>query len=49
MEIQACFSDIAAVIAADLDRSEQSIEAAVAWLTDPAMPNYDRTLVTIGT
>lgn len=37
MEIQACFSDIAAIIVADLNRSQQSIEAAVAWLTDPAL------------
>jgi len=37
MEIQACFSDIAAVIAADLDRSQQSIDTAVAWLTDPVL------------
>ena len=37
MEIQACFSDIAAVIVADLDRAQQSIDAAVAWLTDPAL------------
>lgn len=37
MDIQAHFTDIQTIIAADLDGASQSIEAAVAWLTDPVL------------
>jgi len=37
MDIQAHFTDIPAAIAAELNGARQSIEAAVAWLTDPAL------------
>jgi len=37
MDIQAHFNDIRTVIAADLDQARRSIDAAVAWLTDPAL------------
>lgn len=37
MEIQAHFADIQAVIVAELDSAQRSIEAAVAWLTDPVL------------
>jgi len=37
MDIQAHFTDIGPVIKADLDAARQSIDAAVAWLTDPAL------------
>lgn len=37
MDIQAYFNDIRTVIAVDLDQARQSIDAAVAWLTDPVL------------
>lgn len=37
MDIQAHFTDIQTIIAADLNGASQSIEAAVAWLTDPVL------------
>lgn len=37
MDIQAHFTDIGRVIRADLDAARQSIDVAVAWLTDPAL------------
>jgi len=37
MDIQAHFTDIGPAIVAELDSAQQSIEAAVAWLTDPAL------------
>ena len=37
MEIQAHFTDIAAAIVAELDSAQRSIEAAVAWPTDPTL------------
>ena len=37
MEIQAHFTDIQAVIVAELGGARQSIKAAVAWLTDPVL------------
>ncbi len=37
MDIQAHFTDIGPVIKADLDAARQSIDAAVAWLTNPAL------------
>ena len=37
MDIQAHFTDIQTIIAADLNSASQSIEAAVAWLTDPVL------------
>lgn len=37
MDIQAHFTDIGPVIKADLDAARQSIDVAVAWLTDPAL------------
>ena len=37
MDIQAHFTDIGSAIAAELNSAQQSIEAAVAWLTDPAL------------
>lgn len=37
MDIQAYFNDIRTVIAVDLDQARRSIDAAVAWLTDPVL------------
>ena len=37
MDIQAHFNDIRTVIAVDLDQAQRSIDAAVAWLTDPVL------------
>jgi len=37
LDIQACFADISSTISAELDAARQSIVAAVAWLTDPAL------------
>lgn len=37
MDLQAHFNNIRTVIAVDLDRAQQSIEVAVAWLSDPAL------------
>ena len=37
MEIQAHFTDIQTVIVTELDNARQSIEVAVAWLTDPVL------------
>lgn len=37
MNAQAHFTDIAAAIVAELDSAQRSIEAAVAWLTDPTL------------
>lgn len=37
MNVQAHFTDIAPVIVAELDSAQRTIEAAVAWLTDPTL------------
>lgn len=37
MNVQAHFTDIASAIVAELDGAQRSIEAAVAWLTDPTL------------
>lgn len=37
MNVQAHFTDIAPAIVAELDSAQRSIEAAVAWLTDPTL------------
>ncbi len=37
MNVQAYFTDISSAIVAELDSARRSIEAAVAWLTDPTL------------